>query len=356
MRRHICTLLLGIISLSSSTIAQSTDFLEVNEAVIRALQQNLSLRIEGVGVLNAREDIVIEESQFDTNIFASASHRGSRSASYGDTIGGVQMHDSLARAGVSKFLNSGSEVQVTTNYLRNRRGGSNAALNPSHASDLSMSLRQPILQGAGIEQNLIPLEQARIDARRSELFLKDTALRIMQAAESAYWSLAYAHQVKKVRTASVEVAEKLLEENRERERVGLATNIDVLQSQVFLSTSEETVIIADALIDNSQDHLFRQMGSIEYPEGYVSVHPLPDLSTEEIGLQTALPTILTNSPNYLQQELNIEVYELFVKSSRNAILPQVDLTAGLGFSGLDNDWPTPMETRWTAMAIIGLQE
>jgi outer membrane protein TolC len=80
------------------------------------------------------------------------------------------------------------------------------------------------------------------------------------------------------------------------------------------------------------------MGSIEYPDGYVSVYPLPDLSTEEIGLQTALPTILTHSPNYLQQELNIEIYELFVKSSRNSILPQVDLTAGLGFSGLDNDW------------------
>lgn len=338
MRRSFCTLLLGLTLFSSHSNAQPEDYLGVNEAVIRSLQQNLSLKIDGVDVLNAREDIIIEESEFDPNLFASASHQGSRSASYGSTIGGVQMHDSLVRAGVSKYLNTGAEVQVSTNYSRHSSSTGTAFLNPSHASDLSMSLRQPLLQGAGVEQNLIPLEQARIQARRSELFLRDTALIIMEATESAYWDLAYAHEVKAVRLASKEVAEKLLEENRERERVGLATNIDVLQSQVFVATTEEAVISADALIDTSQDRLFRQMGTTDYPDQYVSVIPLPDLSTEELGTPTPLPSILANSPNYLQQELNIEIWELFVKSSRNAVRPRVDLTAGLGFSGIDNDW------------------
>lgn len=98
---------------------------------------------------------------------------------------------------------------------------------------------------------------------RSELFLKCTALQIMELSEYPYWDLAYAHEVKKLSIASLEVAQKLLEENEERERVGLATNIDVLQAQVFVATSEEEVISADALIDNRQDHLFRQMGSTE---------------------------------------------------------------------------------------------
>jgi outer membrane protein len=122
----------------------------------------------------------------------------------------------------------------------------------------------------------------------------------------------------------------------ERERVGLATNIDVLQSQVFLATSEEAVITAEALIENSQDRLFRQMGSDEYPEHYVSVSPLPEILSQEIGTSTAMPTILANNPNFLQQRMNIEVWELFVKSSKNATRPNVDLTAGLGFSGLDD--------------------
>lgn len=318
------------------TTAQES--LKVDQAVFQALQKNLSLQIEGINVRNARQDVIIEEAGFDTSLFASASHRGSRSPRFGSSVGGVQTHDSLARIGISKLINTGAELEVSTNYLRQSDHPGSPLLNPSHASDLSVSLRQPLLRGAGVEQNLIPVEQARIEARRSELILQQVALGIMSDTEFAYWELAYAHEVKKVREASLEVAEKLLEENQERERVGFATNIDVLQSQVFVATSQEAVIFADALIRNSQDSLIRQMGLVDYPEDFVHVDSLPDLSTEETGFATALPTILSNSPNYQQQSLVVEVWELYFKSSRNNYLPRVDLTTGVGFSGLDDDW------------------
>ncbi len=319
--------------------AQESVFLDVSEAIIQALQQNLSLRIEGVDVLNAQEEIFVQESVFDTNIFASGTQRGSRSASYQNSEAFPATHNSTVRAGVSKFLDSGAEVQITTNYARNSTSASAQALNPAHAGDLIMSLRQPLLEGRGSSINLIPLQQAELDSQRAELFLKDTALQIMERTESAYWDLAYAHEAYKVRLASQEVAEKLLEENQERERVGLATNIDVLQSQVFLATSKEAVLNASNLIDDSQDLLYRRMGTENYPEDHVSVEQLPDLSTEEIGTITSLLTILANNPNYLQQRLNIKAWELSVKASRNRALPQVDLTAGLGLSGID-DSPT----------------
>ena len=328
-------LALALFFLPVVAYTQTTELLDVRVAVIRSLQENLQLRIEGVQVLNAAEDITIRSSDFDTNFFASGTQRGSRGAG-SRNFEGISSHSGLIRTGVSKFLNSGAEVQVTTNYARNSTGSSSQILNPAHTSDLSMSLRQPLLEGRGSEINLIPLQQAQIDARRAELFLKDSAIQQMEITESSYWDLAFAHEVQKVRTASLEVAQKLLEENMERERVGLATNIDVLQSQVFLATSEEAVITADALIENSQDRLFRQMGSDEYPEHYVSVSPLPDILSQEIGTSTAMPTILANNPNFLQQRMNIDVWELFVKSSKNATRPNVDLTAGLGFSGLDD--------------------
>ena len=328
-------LVLALFLLSATAYAQPAEFLDVKVAVIRSLQENLQLKIEGITVLNAEEDITIRSSDFDTNFFASGTQRGSRGAG-SRSFEGISSHSSLVRTGVSKFLNSGAEVQVTTNYARSSTGSSSQILNPAHTSDLSMSLRQPLLEGRGTEINLIPLQQAQIDARRAELFLKDSAIQQMEITEASYWDLAFAHEVQKVRTASLEVAQKLLEENMERERVGLATNIDVLQSQVFLATSEEAVITADALIENSQDRLFRQMGSDEYPEHYVSVSPLPDILSQEIGTSTAMPTILANNPNFLQQRMNIEVWELFVKSSKNATRPNVDLTAGLGFSGLDD--------------------
>lgn len=337
MIRHLLFVSLLPILLITPSRAEQQDSLAVEEVVIRALQENLRLRIDGVEVLIAKDNITIQESVFDTNTFASGTQRGSRVPG-NNKADGIRSHSTIFRAGVSKLLNTGGALQLTTNYARDSAGNSNEILNPAHTSDFSLSLRQPLLDGFGSDINLIPIQTSELDAMRSELFLKSTALQIMELSEYAYWELAYAHEVKKLRIASLEVAQKLLEENEERERVGLATNIDVLQAQVFVATSEEEVISADALINNRQDHLFRQMGSTEYPESYVPVHPLPDISMEEIGTTTSLSTILANNPDYLQQRLNIDIWELLVKSNRNSILPTIDVVAGLGFSGLDDSW------------------
>lgn len=200
-----------------------------------------------------------------------------------------------------------ADLEVSTNYLHQSSQPGSLLLNPSHASDVPVFLRQPLLRGAGIEQNLIPVEQARIEARRAELVLQLVAMSIMSGTEFAYRDLAYANEIRKVTDASLEVAEKLLEANQERERVGLATNIEVLQARVFVATNQEGVISADALIKNSQDFLIRQMGLVDYPDAFVEVDTLPDLSTEETGHPTAWPTILAHSPDYQQQALMFSI-------------------------------------------------
>lgn len=335
MRRSFCTILLGLCCFYTQSNAQTHEFLDVNEAVVRALDNNLALRIEGAGVALEEQDVIIAEAGFDTHIFASATQRGSRSPGYGN-FQGDSTRGGLMRAGISKLLNTGADVQVTSNYSRNSISGSSQILNPAHTSDLSMSLRQPLLREAGTGFNQIEIQNARLEVEASKLLLKLTALDLMGDTEFAYWDLAFAHEVRKVRLASLEVAEKLLEENEAREGVGLATNIDVLQAQVFLATSQEAVITANALINTSQDTLFRQMGSNEYPETYVPVSPLPDISTEEVGTPTSLNTILANNPGYLNQELRQLFMENIVSATRNLTLPTVDLVAGLGFSGLDD--------------------
>ena len=335
MIRPILIVSLIVITCAPIVKAQSPEFLGVNEAVTRALGQNLSLRIEGEEVILAQQNVIIEEAAFDTRFFSSGTQRGSRSPGYGG-FEGDSGHNTLVRTGIAKQLNTGAEVQVSSNYSRNSGSASSQILNPSHTSDLSMSLRQPLLREGGTEMNLIMLQNAQLIAVQTELNLRDEALMLMSDTEVAYWDLAYAHEVKKVREASLEVAEKLLEENEAREGVGLATNIDVLQSQVFVATSQEAVITADALIEDSQDSLFRQMGSNDYPEALVSVNSLPDISTEDIGAPTSLNTILVNNPDYRAQEIRVEWFGNFVKAGRNLMLPTVDLVAGLGFSGLDD--------------------
>ena len=96
----------------------TSEFLDVNEAVVRALDQNLALRVEGVEVVLAQQDVIIEEAAFDTQFFASGTQRGSRSPGY-NGFEGDSTHNSLVRTGISKRLNSGGDLQLSSNYIRN---------------------------------------------------------------------------------------------------------------------------------------------------------------------------------------------------------------------------------------------
>ena len=59
-------------------------------------------------------------------------------------------------------------------------------LNPAHTSDLSMSLRQPLLRDAGSEVNLLTLLNAQLIAEKTELDLKNAAMHLMGDTESAH--------------------------------------------------------------------------------------------------------------------------------------------------------------------------
>ncbi len=316
--------------------AQTEVTLTVQDAVYQSLQRNLNLEIARIDVDTQELEVKVAESQFDTTVFAEASTSGSRSTSFG-SVPNYHNHSGGMRAGVIKQLSYGTQVEVSTQYGRRSTDTGLAVVNPAHDSDIALTVRQPLLKGSGGQVNRIPIERAKLSFEQNKLLFRLSALDTMLDTEFAYWDLAYSHEVKKVRLASLKAAETLLEENLERERVGLATNIDVLQSEVFVATRNEDIITADTQLQNSQDKLFRNMGSSEYPDELISVAILPDVSTLDPGSSPSLEDVKINNPEYRLIQYDMEDAELLLLSTKNSLLPEVNIFAGVGVSGLGDN-------------------
>ena len=76
--------------------------------------------------------------------------------------------------GVSKQLQTGGHTTLQTNVDRIRRTPRLGDLNPDSRSSLDLSVTQPLLRGAGVAVNRVPILLARIDAETSYFRLKDS--------------------------------------------------------------------------------------------------------------------------------------------------------------------------------------
>ena len=80
--------------------------------------------------------------------------------------------------------------------------------------------------------------------------------------------------------SSLALAKNLLEENSERERLGLVTSLEVLQAEAEFLNQQEAIIQADRAIEDAQDALRHAMGQTDFMEminGEILVMSLPDI-------------------------------------------------------------------------------
>ena len=158
--------------------------------------------------------------------------------------------------------------------------------------------------------------------------------------EIAYWNLAFTQAELTLIASSINLAENLLEENRERERLGLVTPLEVLQAEAELVNQQEDVIQAERAIEDAQDVLRELMGSVSFLDdlsGDVAVRPLPaELSILRPMAVVVRDTILSDS-DAQAQERAIEVQHINKILAEDDTRPDLDLTARVNYTGRDSD-------------------
>lgn len=324
--------------------------LSLREALDRALHNNLGLSVERFALAIAEQRVVEAEGVFTPVISLSATHAenlnppsnnilddiGDGSLLTGSEALQIETVNRRYAVAATKPFSTGTEISVEAGLNRTTSNSPNLRSGQESNADFGVSVRQPLMQGAWQAVNLAPLAQARANRSGAEFGLRQDILDLLRATENAYWELSAARQRRELRQTSVDLAERLLEETLERERLGLATRVDILQARSSLASQQETLIIAEQSIADAEDVLRVQIGTMAdefMTSDALEVAALPMIPEEERAFTEVWAQTRGASLDLRVQETVIEAQEVDVRQQRNAVQPRLDFTISGGYRG-----------------------
>ena len=119
-------------------------------------------------------------------------------------------------------------------------------LNPQNRYTTELSYTQPLLRGAGVLANRVPIVLARIDTERSFFQLRDAVQDLVLGTIEAYWAVVFARTDLWARGMQVRQAEELVRFSDARQRTGFADITEVSQAQSALAQFRAALIGARA--------------------------------------------------------------------------------------------------------------
>lgn len=287
------------------------------EALIRAMERNLGIRIQQSRVEIANEGIRSEKGAFDTGI----------SAGFERSSAGDQNADSLS-VSADGLLATGGTYEIGVSSSEGFPG-------ESHFNSFAgVTFRQPLLRNFGLSNNLTGLNIARHRYDLSEWEYKQLLLDTLAATIFAFNDLYQAQQNLISFERSRDLAERLVNDSKKRVELGVIAPLDLVSAEAQLATRRERALqvsssvrraqnrLKQLIFDNADEALAVDLEVIPYREARI------DQRFEDV-----LPALLENSPERRMGEIALEIARLRYQQDRNQALPSLDFIAQYGFSG-----------------------
>ncbi len=320
---------LGLLLSSSPVFAadapSAPEPLTLNLCVQRALAQNLGLAADRFGPDIARESVAVADAGFTPN-FSLSTQRGLTRDN------GIKTKTADTRLGVTQRFGAGTTVGVTTQLDRRDTTLPSVTLNPAYNADLSVSVRQPLLAGAGSEVTRANQRSARLGLDRAQLDYRSSALDTILATEKAYHGLAFAREQLIVRQLSLKLATQLQDEARTRRDTGVATDLDVLQAEVGVANAQRSVLLAEQTVHDRSEQLLGLISRFQLDAPIGPLHLATPEQTVPV-LASSLDAAKRHQPDYLSAQAALEQARIDLQVAKNARQPELSIGGAVGFNG-----------------------
>ena len=195
-------------------------------------------------------------------------------------------------------------------------------------SQLSFTVIQPLLAGAGTDFALAPLRIARIAERNAQLRIKGAVIDQITSIITGYRTLVQAQEQLRIATDSLRRARDLSEVNRALIAAGRLAQIEQIQSDTQIAQQELSLIAARNAHESARLALLTLMALDQTSRIWAADRPAADSVRVEVARATAVA--LGTQPAYLQQLLGIEIGRINLDVARNQRLWDLSLVAGAG--------------------------
>jgi len=324
----------------SITRDDTVEHVTLQDAIAIALENNPGIAASRLEPTRVSADILNAQSQFDYVLGGDVQVWGEAHIPNASTLTGVDTtveRERFYNVSLAKMFRTGT--QFRTDFI-NPRTTSNASfvqLSPQYAPELRFSVVQPLLRDFGWNFSYLIVRVAENFADAALYQYEADLADFVLAVVDAYWNVVGARQNVEVRRESLQLAERTVQENEARVRVGLLAPVAVLEAQAQAKARETDVIVADNLLKTARLRLaqlayFRPQGTV-LPR---MLEPSEQGQPEGIHIDedAALVTAMAERPEVLASASAVKARQYDQRIASNHLLPRFDLVGSYGLLGL----------------------
>ena len=337
MTRFKACACLATITFAAMVRAQEAPPLGMDACVQRALASNFAVKIQQFPVFEAIDSVVIAKAAFTpTFTYTGQKNVNQEPIAPGsiNLINGIpatKFTDASSVFSVNEPVITGGTISANYSMVRDQTNPSINFPNPAYDNTASITVVQPLLQGAGTDYARAAIDIARLGVRIARLNFKSTVLTTVFNVETAYFNLLFAREQYKVQQDTLKLAKELYDENTVKRQTGVLTDLDVMQAKVGVATAQNKLILDEQQVHNNEDLLLQTLGEREF-KAPVGPIVFPEADQPDISFDRSYKLARDNGPNLAVIAATIEQFKLTALKAKRNRLPEVNVTGGVGRS------------------------
>jgi outer membrane protein TolC len=301
------------------TGTRSESVLTLTDVINLALRANRSLISSTYGVKNRKYSLDAAQSEFELKLIPGADARATDDTS---SVG--------AGVTVEKKFAPGPVAALSPRITRFDDDDDSEA----YSGEFGISLILPLLRGFGSEINLNSVRTAEYSLRtahRSHYLVK---VNIVIEAVSATYDIVEQGELVRLYQDQTKSFQGHVVMAKAREKIGLATPIDVYRAEIQLKDAQDNLTRAREALRSAGDRL-KIVLAAPLEQAIQVVAPV-DYQPLDVTLEEAVAAALQNRVELKQIDDQIEEARRASRVAKNNLLPQLDLVANYTRSGSDD--------------------
>jgi outer membrane protein TolC len=208
----------------------------------------------------------------------------------------------------------------------------------NYSSDWSLTFKQPLLKGGGLDNAAYNVRIARITEEKNILSLKDTITSTIKAAITAFRNHKTTERQLVIAEMGLVRAKSLYEYNKEMIAAGRLAGTEIIQAQADIATQETSVINAKNSMDDARLALVQAL-YIDKKTSFQTV----DENQQPVfppAMEEAVALAFQYRTDYLRALQDLEARKLDLAKNKLNRLWSLDLTAGTADSAATTTYNT----------------
>ena len=313
--------------------------LTLDDAVRRAMENNVDIAVERYSPEDSELAIKQAKGVYDPLLTSTLSKNSQTDPARNAFSGGekVDTDTTVFNFGAFQYMPTGGNVRLAFNNNKTDTNSVFTTFNPSFGSSLNAGLTQPLLRDFKIDFNRRQITVAKKNREISDVQFRQTVVNTLANVKNLYYDLLYSIDNLEAQRKSLALAERFLEENQIKVRVGTLAPLDVVAAESEKASREEAVILAEAALLDAGDALKRAIFPENDPAVWTTKIMPVDRPTAEpvaVDLAGAIARALDNRTDIVADRKALENAETDVKFTRNQTLPALDVVAAYGTTGV----------------------